>query len=123
MLLIKGVMSAISAGMLIYAATVEMIAGDFVFGDVEGGHHHHRGHEEEMIEHGLNNDAEHHDTMDAQRRGRSQVLHSSRPRSPSLTLEGEGDDQSMAMTTKQASIAKRVLAVISLLMGVGMMVV
>ena len=35
-------MSAISAGLLIYAATVEMIAGDFVFGDVEGhGHHHH----------------------------------------------------------------------------------
>ena len=28
---------------MIYAATVEMIAGDFVFGDVEGhgGHHHH----------------------------------------------------------------------------------
>jgi zinc transporter 1/2/3 len=41
MLLIQGVMSAISAGMLIYAATVEMIAGDFVFGDVDGGHHHH----------------------------------------------------------------------------------
>jgi len=37
-------MSAISAGLLIYAATVEMIAGDFVFGDVEGhGHHHHGG--------------------------------------------------------------------------------
>jgi solute carrier family 39 (zinc transporter), member 1/2/3 len=40
MLLIKGTMSAISAGMLIYAATVEMIAGDFVFGDVDGGHGH-----------------------------------------------------------------------------------
>ena len=40
-LLVQGVMSAISAGMLIYAATVEMLAGDFVFGDVEGGHHHH----------------------------------------------------------------------------------
>jgi solute carrier family 39 (zinc transporter), member 1/2/3 len=26
----QGIMSAISAGMLIYAATVEMIAGDFV---------------------------------------------------------------------------------------------
>lgn len=45
MLLTQGVMSAISAGLLIYAATVEMIAGDFVFGDVEGGHHHHH-HEE-----------------------------------------------------------------------------
>jgi len=41
MLLVQGVMSAISAGMLIYASTVEMIAGDFVFGDVEGNHHHH----------------------------------------------------------------------------------
>jgi len=44
MLLIKGTMSAISAGMLIYAATVEMIAGDFVFGDVDGGHGHGHGH-------------------------------------------------------------------------------
>lgn len=33
-------MSAISAGLLIYAGTVEMIAGDFVFGDVDGGHGH-----------------------------------------------------------------------------------
>lgn len=30
-------MSAISAGLLIYAATVEMLAGDFVFGNL-GGH-------------------------------------------------------------------------------------
>jgi solute carrier family 39 (zinc transporter), member 1/2/3 len=44
MLLIKDTMSAISAGMLIYAATVEMIAGDFVFGDVDGGHGHGHGH-------------------------------------------------------------------------------
>jgi zinc transporter 1/2/3 len=44
MLSAQGLMSAISAGLLIYAATVEMIAGDFVFGDVEGhGHHHHGG--------------------------------------------------------------------------------
>ncbi|PPQ72809.1 hypothetical protein CVT26_003329 [Gymnopilus dilepis] len=47
MLLIQGIMSAVSAGLLIYAATVEMIAGDFVFGDVEGHHHHHHhAHEE-----------------------------------------------------------------------------
>lgn len=47
-------MSAISAGMLIYAATVEMIAGDFVFGELggapggSGGHggHSHGGMEE-----------------------------------------------------------------------------
>ena len=43
MLLTQGVMSAVSAGMLIYAATVEMIAADFVFGDVSGGHSHHSG--------------------------------------------------------------------------------
>ncbi|KAJ3508919.1 hypothetical protein NMY22_g16463 [Coprinellus aureogranulatus] len=40
MKLVQGVMSAVSAGMLIYAATVEMIAGDFVFGDLEGHHNH-----------------------------------------------------------------------------------
>ncbi|KAK2462410.1 hypothetical protein APHAL10511_005716 [Amanita phalloides] len=49
MLLTQGVMSAVSAGMLIYAATVEMLAADFVFGDVSGGHSHphfagHHGH-------------------------------------------------------------------------------
>ncbi|KAJ7446910.1 Zinc/iron permease [Mycena galericulata] len=44
MLLLKGVMSAVSAGMLIYAATVEMIAADFVFGNLEDGHVHGHGH-------------------------------------------------------------------------------
>lgn len=34
-------MSAISAGMLIYASTVEMLAGDFVFGDLADEHHRH----------------------------------------------------------------------------------
>ncbi|KAG6885100.1 hypothetical protein C0993_005867 [Termitomyces sp. T159_Od127] len=33
--LTQGLMAAISAGMLIYASTVEMLAGDFVFGDDE----------------------------------------------------------------------------------------
>ncbi|KAF8063393.1 ZIP zinc transporter-domain-containing protein [Lyophyllum atratum] len=42
--LTQGLMSAISAGMLIYAATVEMLAGDFVFGDVSGDHGHGHGH-------------------------------------------------------------------------------
>ncbi|SJL13618.1 uncharacterized protein ARMOST_17064 [Armillaria ostoyae] len=41
MLLTQGLMSAISAGMLIYAATVEMIAGDFVFGNLNGHEHGH----------------------------------------------------------------------------------
>ncbi|KAG5635977.1 hypothetical protein H0H81_009481 [Sphagnurus paluster] len=36
--LTQGLMSGISAGMLIYAATVEMLAGDFVYGDVGGDH-------------------------------------------------------------------------------------
>ncbi|KAJ7152985.1 Zinc/iron permease [Mycena filopes] len=48
-LLVRGVMSAVSAGMLIYAATVEMIAADFVFGNLEDGPHGHGhgGHGEE----------------------------------------------------------------------------
>ena len=46
MIFTQGVLSAISAGMLIYAATVEMLGGDFVFGDVAGdhGHSHDHGH-------------------------------------------------------------------------------
>ncbi|KAG6853197.1 hypothetical protein C0991_006186 [Blastosporella zonata] len=44
MRLTQGLMSGISAGMLIYAATVEMLAGDFVFGDVGGDHGHGHGH-------------------------------------------------------------------------------
>jgi zinc transporter 1/2/3 len=42
--LTQGLLSAVSAGMLIYAATVEMLAGDFVFGDVAGDHHDGHGH-------------------------------------------------------------------------------
>ncbi|KAF9530704.1 ZIP zinc transporter-domain-containing protein [Crepidotus variabilis] len=89
MLLIQGIMSAISAGMLIYAATVEMIAGDFVFGDVEGhgGHHHHH-HEGGGVEHGH----EH---------GHS--------------IEGQSGSSG-------SSLWKKTLAVASLLMGSGMMV-
>ncbi|KAJ7143289.1 Zinc/iron permease [Mycena crocata] len=43
-LLVKGAMSAVSAGMLIYAATVEMLAADFVFGNLEDGLGHGHGH-------------------------------------------------------------------------------
>lgn len=39
MLLTQGVMSAVSAGMLIYAGTVEMLAADFVFGSLGGQGH------------------------------------------------------------------------------------
>ena len=41
MLLTQGVMSAVSAGLLIHAPTAEMLAADVVFGDVSGGHSHH----------------------------------------------------------------------------------
>jgi len=52
-LLIKGLMSAISAGMLVYAATVEMIAGDFVFGNLLGEHvHGAHAHSEEVRDEG-----------------------------------------------------------------------
>jgi zinc transporter 1/2/3 len=53
-LLVKGVMSAVSAGMLIYAATVEMLAADFVFGNLEDGpgHAHGEGHSHEVEDHG-----------------------------------------------------------------------
>ncbi|KAF8198387.1 ZIP zinc transporter-domain-containing protein [Mycena galopus ATCC 62051] len=52
-LLFEGVMSAVSAGMLIYAATVEMIAADFVFGNLEDGpgHTHGEGHSHEVEDH------------------------------------------------------------------------
>ena len=41
--LTQGLMAAISSGMLIYASTVEMLAGDFVFGDLGGNHGHGHG--------------------------------------------------------------------------------
>ena len=47
MQLIQGLMSGISAGMLVYVATVEMLAGDFMFSDVG-------------VEHGLGHDHYHH---------------------------------------------------------------
>jgi len=50
--LTQGLLSAISAGMLIYAATVEMLGGDFVFGDVAGDHGH-------SHDHGQHDDSEH----------------------------------------------------------------
>ena len=61
MVLTQGVLSAISAGMLIYAATVEMLGGDFVFGDVAGdhGHSHDHGHGHGREPgHGLSEDGE-----------------------------------------------------------------
>lgn len=44
MMLVQGLLSAISASMLIYAGTVEMLAGDFIFGSLQGDHEHSHGH-------------------------------------------------------------------------------
>ncbi|KAF9483627.1 Zinc/iron permease [Pholiota conissans] len=92
MLVVQGVMSAISAGMLIYAATVEMLAADFVFGDVEGGthhHHHHGGHDHDHEhEHELEHEHEngHHNTS----HNRIQPQHNDRARSPPRTRKRSG---------------------------------
>nr|GAT48972.1 zip-like iron-zinc transporter [Mycena chlorophos] len=88
-LLIKGVMSAVSAGMLIYAATVEMLAADFVFGNLEDGMGHSHGH------------------------------------GASHSHEVEPEDVSgkdAADTKKPASVGRRATALVSLLAGVGSMV-
>lgn len=93
MLLIKGIMSAISAGMLIYAGTVEMIAGDFVFGDVDGMHGHGHGHS-------------HLDIPDTHQ-----------PHAPA-----NGKQHPEERSKLEASTAKKVLAVLSLFTGVAGMV-
>ncbi|KAG2002534.1 zinc-regulated transporter 2 [Coprinopsis cinerea AmutBmut pab1-1] len=95
--LIQGLMSAVSAGMLIYVATVEMIAGDFVFGDVEGGHHHGPGHHHHHHHH---HDHHHHDAHG----------------------HGEGRGDEPEDEPRPASLAKKALAVVSLLAGVTAMV-
>ena len=144
MLLIQGVMSAISAGMLIYAATVEMIAGDFVFGDVDGGHHHH--HHEPLsdegsapVEHeyddrpvdGADESGVHKrgrrrtnnwitDQGEAQRDVSENGMHI--PRLPPLLEDGGGVHSTSSTVPKESSLAKRVLAVVSLLSGVVMMI-
>lgn len=103
MLLIKGTMSAISAGMLIYAATVEMIAGDFVFGDVDGGHGHGHGHldlHQRSGDSSLDNDDDNDNNNEP---------HTS----------GDGKDQLKTGTTT----TKKALAVLSLFAGVAGMVI
>jgi solute carrier family 39 (zinc transporter), member 1/2/3 len=97
MLLIQGTMSAISAGMLIYAGTVEMIAGDFVFGDVDGGHGHGHGH--------LPHSDPHH-----------------RPGSSHLHNLDEGK-QLQEHLRIEATTKKKALAVLSLFAGVAGMVI
>lgn len=131
MLLIQGVMSAISAGMLIYAATVEMIAGDFVFGDVDGGYHHQ--HHESLADQaqsstsvsGREDDYEYRSVEqhrgclyeDEDAEAQRQDLGGTRGQFLPLPFTDEGTAQ------ERASMAKRVLAVLSLLLGVAMMIV
>jgi len=97
MYLIEGLMSAISAGMLIYVATVEMIAGDFVFGDVDG--HSHHGHS--------------HDLPSAEDGPPSQANDS---RYPAAELDDSHHHR------HHGKVGKKVLAVLSLFGGVGGMV-
>ncbi|PPQ70357.1 hypothetical protein CVT26_013791 [Gymnopilus dilepis] len=109
MLLVQGIMSAVSAGMLIYAATVEMLAGDFVYGDVDGHHHHHHQHAEESDD----EPAAEAEAGGLQRGGEvgpsTQIGHGS---------EGHEGEQSQG----KSSIGKRLLALVSLFAGSGMMV-
>lgn len=120
-------MSAISAGMLIYAATVEMIAGDFVFGDVEGGHHHHHAdhQEDEAVEIGHDH---HHESLPdergraAQRRADMENAVMDVPELQSRPPPLAKDEDVHPSTHQQAGLAKRALAVVSLFMGVGMMI-
>src|SRR5258705_285719 len=123
MLLIQGVMSAISAGMLIYAATVEMIAGDFVFGDVDGGHHHHHQHHEPPADESSQVPGHNHPLHWANETGMQKRGRPHRNGDPGedgdrdsqslpLLLAEAGDDHSTSRT-KQTSMAKRVLAIVS----------
>jgi zinc transporter 1/2/3 len=129
MFMVQGVMSAMSAGLLIYAATVEMLAGDFVFGDVEGGTHHHHHHEgdEHPPEHDHPPDHDHPHEADDDEDDEEEAEPDHGPTVPSragkaaaipavLGEEARGDGD------QRASPGKRVLAVLSLLAGVGMMV-
>ena len=107
MLLIKGTMSAISAGMLIYAATVEMIAGDFVFGDVDGGHAHGHGHLDPHQMSGGSSSRLDNDVVDDDNE-------------PHATDDGKRLQEQLKMG---ATTTKKALAVLSLFAGVAGMVI
>ncbi|KIM44048.1 hypothetical protein M413DRAFT_25534 [Hebeloma cylindrosporum] len=114
MLVIQGIMSAISAGMLIYAATVEMIAGDFVFGDVEGHHHHHHhGHDDAEVRKSCSR------ASSVARRGEERIDVEDHHLA---TVGGCEEDSLEGKKDPKATMAKKVLAVVSLLAGSSMMV-
>ena len=96
-------MSAISAGMLIYAATVEMIAGDFVFGDVDGGHGHGHGH---LDPHQISSD--------------SRLDNHDDDNEPHTSDDGKHLQEKLKMG---ATTTKKALAVLSLFAGVAGMVI
>lgn len=124
MYLIQGVMSAVSAGMLIYASTVEMIAGDFVFGDVEGHSHHDHGHSHDLST--LGNDKPR--RGDRSRDDRSGGVSGDEEMGASDLTNGEddGDDDDNHhlhdLPHRHGKLRKKLLAVLSLLAGVGGMV-
>lgn len=114
MLLIQGVMSAISAGLLIYAATVEMIAADFVFGDVEGNHHHH--HHAHAHAHTLP------ESDDEEREGDHREHHMDEERGDEVNGRSRASLDETEKRKEPTAVRKQVLAVLSLFAGAGTMV-
>ncbi|EKM77264.1 hypothetical protein AGABI1DRAFT_108367 [Agaricus bisporus var. burnettii JB137-S8] len=123
MYLIQGVMSAVSAGMLIYASTVEMIAGDFVFGDVEGHSHHDHGHSHDLS--ALGNDKSRRSDR-SRDDGSGGVSGDEEMGANNLTDGDDGDDDDNHhlhdLPHRHGKLRKKLLAVLSLLAGVGGMV-
>ena len=116
MSLIKGTMSAISAGMLIYAATVEMIAGDFVFGDVDGGHGHGHGHLDPHPHH-------HHHHHHHQRSSDSRLDNHDDDGDNNNEPDDDDGKHFQEQSKKGATMTKKALAVLSLFAGVAGMAI
>ncbi|KAF5339692.1 hypothetical protein D9758_014875 [Tetrapyrgos nigripes] len=99
LLLTQGLMCAVSAGMLIYAATVEMLAGDFVFGSLSG--------------HGYGGGGHSHDLSGLGGRGGGGGGHGHGHEGGVDEEDGEGEGEGDERTP-----TKRAIAVCSLLAGV-----
>ncbi|KAF8641634.1 hypothetical protein AX16_009860 [Volvariella volvacea WC 439] len=115
MYMTQGIMNAISAGMLIYASTVEMMAGDFVFGDLGGSHPGHgHSHNHSEIEGFIDDSsAESSPASDGQHFG-----HHHHPRHDHHEHEYDPHQHHA-----QHFLWKRVLALLSLLAGVALMAI
>ncbi|KAF9443823.1 Zinc/iron permease [Macrolepiota fuliginosa MF-IS2] len=123
MYLTQGLMSAISAGMLIYASTVEMLAGDFVFGDIEGHSHHDHGHSHSLPF------ATEEEERTTRTRGKTRSNSRCRDEGGDVVGDTETVDEALEVNEEHyhhhhhlGKIGKKVLAVVSLLAGVGGMV-